>query len=207
MIRRWWLYAGIAVAATPGWAAAQTRPPGAAAPAATSVRMAPAGEAPALPPGTVDDVASVGELTVVTSDRLEYDAQKGSAVFERNVIVSDPNLKMKCDKLTIFFTGTSQVTRVLAEGRVVMSQDDKKAWAAKATYDLATGQIELEGDARVMRGRDMLLADTITYWRDQNRMVGRPNARLIIYPEPGGKNTILKGMSGGGRSSSPGANR
>jgi len=133
---------------------------------------------------------------VITSDRLNYDAQKQFALFERNVVVNDPSLKMKCDKMTVRFNAKSEVELIDAEGNVVLSQSDKTAWAAKARYEVSTGRITLDGSPRVMRGRDMLLGDRITFWRDQNRMEVEPRARLIIYPEKGG---VRDAVSGGGR--------
>ena len=163
-----------------------------AAAAATSAAVAAAAAAalepqnlPPLPEGTVEDVQSVGELTVITSDKLTYDQQKSFALFERNVVVSDPNLKMKTDKLTLQFADKSTVTNVIAEGRVVLSQLDKRGWSSRATYSPTNGIFVLEGDARVMQGRNMILADRITFWRNENRMEGYPNARCIFYPEKG----------------------
>ncbi len=150
-------------------------------------------QTPALPEGTVDDIESVTDYTVITSDKLTYDAQAFFAVFEGNVVVSDPSMKMKSERLTVRFNETNEVENILAEGRVVMSQADKRAWAAKATYDLTTGKIVLEGSPRVMRGKDLLLGDTITFWRDENRMVCEPRARLIIYPEKGGARERITG--------------
>ena len=167
------------------------------APALPTAPAAPVGTAPAsaAPAGSTDDIQVAGDLTVITSDKLTYDATKGFAEFLNNVIVSDPNMKMKTDKLTLYFQGKSEVTKIVAEGGVVMSQADRRAWAQKATYDVATGQITLEGSPRVMRGKDMLMGDRIIFWRDENRMLvesgsraptmQNPGARLVIYPEKG----------------------
>ena len=85
--------------------------------------------APQLPAGTTDDVENAGDLTVISSDRLEYDAPKLRAVFERNVVVSDPSLKLKADRLTVVFKEDNTVQMIVAEGQVVLSQADKRAWA------------------------------------------------------------------------------
>lgn len=180
----------IPVLAAAAVAQAPQRPAALPAPAPAPV------SAPAAPSGTTDDVQVVGDLTVVTSDKLTYDGSKGFALFENNVVVSDPHLKLKSDKLTITFEGRSQVKSILAEGRVVISQEDKRGWAQRASYDVVTGKIVLEGDPRVMRGKDMLIGDRITFWRDENRVLvesdkdrsptpQKPGARLIIYPEKG----------------------
>lgn len=132
---------------------------------------------------TTSDMAPADDLTVVTSERLTYDAKQLFALFENNVVVSDPEMKLKSDKLTIRFTEKNEMTSILAEGHVVMTQADKTAWAQKATYEVASGRIVLEGEPRITRGKEILQGDKITFWRDQNRMICEPNARLVIQPE------------------------
>ena len=171
-----WMAAALALAA-----AAQQNPPPAAPPP------------PPLPEGTTDDIQVIGDLTVITSERLIYDSEKQYALFEKDVVVSDPHLRMKTDKLTIHFDADNQPQRLLAEGRVVMSQADTRAWAGRVTYNVATGEVVLEDNPRVMRGRDMLMGQRITFWRDQNRLECYPQARLIIYPQPGSARDIFSG--------------
>jgi lipopolysaccharide transport protein LptA len=148
---------------------------------------------PPLPEGTTDDIPVVGDLTVVTSERLVYDAEKQMILFEKDVVVSDPHLRMKTDKLTIFFDENNQPRRLLAEGRVVLSQAEIRAWAGRVSYDVVTGEIVLEEGPRVMRGKDLLMGRRITFWRNQNRLECDREARLIIYPEKGGARDWLQG--------------
>ncbi len=163
----------------------------AAAIAALSVGLAAAQTAapPPLPPppeGTTDDIPAVGDLTVITAERLVYDAEKQTALFEKDVVVSDPNLRMKADKLTVVFDDKNQPQRLLAEGRVILGQAETRAWAEKVTYDVVSGQVTLEGRPRVMRGRDLLMAQRIVFWRNQSRLECYPEARLVIYPQKDG---------------------
>lgn len=148
---------------------------------------------PPLPEGTTDDIPTVGDLTVVTSERLVYDAEQRYAMFEKDVVVSDPNLRMKTDRLTIHFDEKNQPTRLLAEGRVILSQADTRAWADKASYDVVSGQVTLEGNPRVLRGRDMLMAQRIVFYRNQSRLECYPEARLILYPQKGGVRDLWTG--------------
>lgn len=161
--------------------------------AAAGIAAAQTPSVPPLPEGTTDDIPTVGDLTVVTSERLVYDAEKQTAVFEKDVVVSDPNLRMKTDRLTIAFDDQNQPTRLLAEGRVILSQAETRAWADKVTYDVATGQVTLEGNPRVLRGRDMLMAQRIVFFRNQSRLECYPEARLILYPQKGGARDLWTG--------------
>ena len=161
--------------------------------AAAGIAAAQTPSVPPLPEGTTDDIPTVGDLTVVTSERLVYDAEKQTAVFEKDVVISDPNLRMKTDRLTIAFDDQNQPTRLLAEGRVILSQAETRAWADKVTYDVATGQVTLEGNPRVLRGRDMLMAQRIVFFRNQSRLECYPEARLILYPQKGGARDLWTG--------------
>ncbi len=160
---------------------------------AACAAMAQTPDLPPLTEGTTDDIPVAGDLTVVTSERLVYDATKQYVVFEKDVVVSDPHLRMKTDKLSIFFDENNQPRRLLAEGRVVMSQAEIRAWAGRVSYDVASGEIVLEDNPRVMRGRDMLMGRKITFWRNQNRMECDRDARLIIYPQKGGARDWISG--------------
>lgn len=143
---------------------------------------------------TEDAEAETGKVTVITAEKLTFDYKKGLAVFENNVLVSDPEMQLACDRLTILFekeTNKPQIIR--AEGRVTVTQEDKTAHAELGVYEVNTGKIVLTGKPRVMRGRDLLEGETITFWRDENRMICQPSARLVIYPGEGSlKEKILR---------------
>ncbi len=139
---------------------------------------------PAVAPQTA--AASETEMTVITSERLTFDYKQHYALFEQNVIVTDPNMQLAADKLTVSFDEKGKAQTIKAEGRVTITQEDKTAQSQMATYDVATGKIILTGKPRVTRGRDILEGDVITFWRNEDRMICQPAARLVIYPEKGG---------------------
>lgn len=123
-------------------------------------------------------------VTVVTSDKLTFDYKKHFALFENNVVVSDPRLQLKADRLTIIFTESGRAQSIKAEGRVLLTQDDKKARADVATYDIETGKVVLAGGPpQVMQGRNIMEGEVITFWRDEQRVECRPRARLVIYSD------------------------
>jgi lipopolysaccharide transport protein LptA len=138
---------------------------------------------------SADDAFTIPEedATVITSSKLTFDQEKRYALFEGDVVVTDPSLKMTADKLTVEFDETNKAKSIVAEGNVVIIQEeqDTTAWAGKAAYDVETGQIFMERKPRIRRGRDMLEGDTITFWRDHNKMICEPQARLVLYPQEG----------------------
>jgi len=123
------------------------------------------------------------KATVITSTKLTFDQIQQYALFEENVEVTDPSIHMTADRMTVFFTEDNRAEGLEAVGRVVITQEDTKAWAQKATYDVVSGKIVLTGSPRIRRGRDVLEGDTITFWRDDNRMICEPRARLVLFPD------------------------
>lgn len=136
--------------------------------------------------------AEAADVTVVTADSLTFDHEQRYAIFDKNVVVNDPRMKLTSEQLTLRFNEEGEASLIEAEGKVVLLQDDKRATAGKAVYDVLTGKIVLRMKPRVERGKDYLEGDVITFWRDENRMVCQPNARLVITPQSGTAPSILR---------------
>ena len=145
--------------------------------------------------GDVDAVteADTQDMSVITAERLTFDYQQGYALFEESVKVVDPELNLTSDRLRVVFGEDDEVKTIVASGHVEIRQEDRIARAGKATYDLQTGRIFLEDKPRVQRSRDMLAGDTITFWRDENKMICEPRARLIVFPRDDGTREQLFG--------------
>ena len=61
--------------------------------------------------------------TVITADKLTFDYLKKFAQFENNVVVNDPRLQLRANKLTIIFTEAGGAQTIKAEGKVLLTQD------------------------------------------------------------------------------------
>jgi lipopolysaccharide export system protein LptA len=127
------------------------------------------------------------DLTVITSEKLTFEYQKHYAVFEQNVVVTDPELKLLSDKLTVFFDATNRAQTIKAEGQVYIVQEDKRAKSKLATYDVPTGKIVLEGDPQVTSNDGTLSGRVITFWRDENRVLVEGGSTLVIKSTEGDK--------------------
>ena len=124
------------------------------------------------------------DATVVTADKLTFDYIKKFALFENNVLVNDPRLQLSANRLTIVFTEDGGAQTIKAEGKVLLTQGDKKARSDVATYDVPSGKIVLAGGPpQVMQGRNILEGEVITFWRDEQRLECKPRARLVVYSE------------------------
>ena len=126
--------------------------------------------------------ASGTNVTVITSERLEFDYKRYIAVFEENVVVVDPRVRIETDHLVVCFDGTNDVKSVTALGNVRIRSEDKRGYCRKAVYVARTGEVVMTGDAKLHRSKDSVMGDLITFWLDEERMKCTPG-RLIIYPK------------------------
>jgi len=171
----------------------------AAAPAAT-----PPPPAVAKPP--LPTASSTNEPTIITADYLHGDYAHNLGTFEGSVLVVDPRMTVRADKMTVFFGNSNTVTtvgtttatnttrsvkKIVAEGAVVITTpDNKKSNSEHAEYTADDGRVVLTGGhPRAESADGVVTGDKITFWRDSQRMdvensqteTNRP--RLLIYPE------------------------
>lgn len=129
--------------------------------------------------------------TVITSDRLRYDYKRQIAVFEGNVLVQDPEVDMRADRLIVVFEHDNNIKSVTASGNVVMWQEDRVGFCEKAIYIALGGEITLYQNARLHRGMDSVRGEKITFWVDQERMICEPG-HLTIYAREDGASPLTK---------------
>ena len=146
-----------------------------------------AGGAPRAQAALADDGQSLEaspSATVITADKLTFDYLQKFALFENNVVVNDPRLQLSENRLTLTLREDGGVQTIKAEGKVLLTQGDKKARADVATYDVPSGKIVLAGGPpQVMQGRNILEGEVITFWRDEQRLECKPKARLVVYSD------------------------
>lgn len=145
--------------------------------------MEPNGEAPAE--------ADPGGVTVITSKEMLLDQDSRSVWFEKNVRVEDPKLTIDCDVLEVNFSESNEIDWIEALGSVRLVHEGRVALAEKAVYDTISDEFLLEGNPRIMEGRNALLGERIRFWRGTGRMVCEPSARLVIYPDDQLKNDFF----------------
>jgi len=131
-------------------------------------------------------LAQSTNATVITSEKLSFDYKRSIAVFEGNVVVEDPQLKMRADKLNVLFEGTNSVKSVVAVGNVLLWYGDKTASCRHAIYVAKTGEITLRGNAALRREQDSVTGEEIVFYLNEERVECRPG-RLVIFPESRGQ--------------------
>ena len=147
----------------------------------------------------------------ITSKKVSFrNIPTGKEVtFEGNVKVKQGDVTLTCDRLVIVYdqkqaarTGegrikklsrslenVSQIKSITASGSVKIVQNERMAVAGKALYDNVKRTITLTEAPRLWQGKDMLVADTIIIYLDENRSEllggkGEDKAiKAIINPE------------------------
>ncbi len=139
----------------------------------------------AVVPAALAQTGTGTQETIITAKRLDFDYARFIAVFEGNVVVVDPQVRMEADRMNVVFEGSNAVKSVTATGRVRLWQDDKVATCQRAVYVARAGEVVLRGDAVLTRGNDKVFGDEITFWLFEDRMTSTPG-RLVIGPQAGG---------------------
>lgn len=121
--------------------------------------------------------------TVITCDGpLEVDYSVNVADLTDNVLVRDPQMDMRADHMKVYFSDeTKEIEKVIADGRVRFKKDEKQAKSQNAVYTQSDGSIVLTGNPKVKRGIDILSGEKITFFRNDERMLCEPSAKLIFY--------------------------
>jgi lipopolysaccharide export system protein LptA len=121
--------------------------------------------------------------TVITSEHLTFDYKRSIAVFEKNVVVTDPRITIKADRINVLFDDDNNVTSVTAIGNVRMKQENKRGTCQKAVYLTESGEIIMTGNPVLVRDKDTLKSKKITFWCNDDKVVCEP-AQLIIFQDP-----------------------
>ena len=144
--------------------------------------------------------ANTNEPTVINSDRMQSDYLHNVGTFEGNVVVIDPHLTLRADKMTVFFGGTNNIVndvtnqvraiqRIVSTGGVEIHIDQKKATCDNADYIASDDKAILTGNPKVETPDGVVTGKKITLWHGKERMdvesdlTDTNRTRLLIYPE------------------------
>jgi lipopolysaccharide export system protein LptA len=125
----------------------------------------------------------------ITADRLDLDQAAGTAVFTGAVRVAQGDLRMAADRVEVFYAGdadgagSGRVQRMRASGNVTLASGAEAAEAERATYEVATGIVEMQGDVLLTQGENALSSETLTI--DLNAGTGALEGRVqtIFVPD------------------------
>lgn len=122
----------------------------------------------------------------ITSDALALDQAAGTAVFTGSVQVGQGTLRLAAERLEVVYasdeTGTGAVERMVASGGVTLSNGAEAAEAARATYDVTAGMVEMEGDVLLTQGENALSSERLRIDLAKGTGVLEGRVRTIFVP-------------------------
>jgi lipopolysaccharide export system protein LptA len=123
----------------------------------------------------------------ITSDALALDQAARTAVFTGAVKVGQGELRLAADRLEVYYAEDASgeqggIERMVASGAVTLSNGVEAAEAQHASYVVATGIVEMDGDVLLTQGRNALAGERLRL--DLNAGAGTMEGRVktIIIP-------------------------
>ena len=135
---------------------------------------------------------------IITADRTDYDRKEGVVLFDRNVHVDDSQYQMHADRLFLFLEGTNELKRLVAIGHVAITNEDKRAYCARATFNKKLGRVVMYSSDEITaelreegkKGSDVK-GEKITFWLDSEQ-VEVENPVITMPGGLGGQGNIKK---------------
>lgn len=137
---------------------------------------------------------------IITADRTDYDRKEGVVLFDRNVYVNDEQYQMHTDRLFLFLDGTNDLKRLVAIGNVAITNENRRAYCARATFNKKLGRIVMYSSDEITaelreegkKGSEVRGAK-ITFWIDSEQ-VEVENPVITMPGGFGGKDSLKKAM-------------
>jgi lipopolysaccharide export system protein LptA len=173
------------------------------------------GKGPAAAPSPKTALAPGGALPIdvgglkkdaplnIQSDELEAISTDKSKrfLFTGNVRVSQDVMSLKSDRLEAFYPPDSNdPDRLVATGRVIVTQRDQEARCDTATYLKADQRIFCRGNAEMRQGEDRVRGKEIEIRLDTDQLFVRGGAEVHIQPKAkpnAPASSVIPAVSGG----------
>jgi len=133
------------------------------------------------------------EPLYIESNALEVDQKQNIAIFKGNVKAKQKDMELQADIMKVFYTTekgkkTNQATikRIEAEGNVVITQGERKAFGEKAIFYRTEEKIVLEGNAKLTEGDNWIEGDEMVFLLKENKTIIKglkQPVEAILYPE------------------------
>lgn len=131
-----------------------------------------------IPAPSADDA----KATQVSSDAFRLNLSKKEGVFTGNVRVTDPNFNLESEELTVYFSTSNKMERIVARGNVRIKQGaDRSATCREAEYIVAEKKIRLTGDPVVMQNQNRVTGTVITIYPENDRMEVDGRSRVQFF--------------------------
>jgi lipopolysaccharide transport protein LptA len=132
----------------------------------------------------------------ISSDNMDMDFGARVSTFTGNVVVTEARMKLRAEKMVVFFGQDDKPERIEATGSVIIEQPDadRLARSGRAEYDVIKGMIILTDKPSLSMGSDTLSGATrIVYYRDNAKVTcdsGSSGVRPTITFTPKSQETV-----------------
>lgn len=111
----------------------------------------------------------VKDMVDISADSLEVKQKDNIAIFQNNVLVTQKDMKLTADRITVFYEDgengekSSHISRMDASGKVVLISPTEEIQSSWGIYDLAEkiitlgGNVTLKSDDGVIKGKRLQL--------------------------------------------------
>lgn len=102
----------------------------------------------------------------VTSDSLEVRESEEIAIFMGDVVAGQGTLRLTADKMTVSYGGTDpnrtgEISKMVAEGNVFLSNGAETAEGTRAEYDVTGGMMRMWGDVMLTQGENAISGESL----------------------------------------------
>jgi lipopolysaccharide export system protein LptA len=131
------------------------------------------------------------EAIIITSDRMELDRKKNTISYKGKVVAVRGDATMRSETLTATYdSGMVRLKKVIAEGKVRVTQGGRVATSVKAVFNSQDNTISLVGNPSVRQGKNQISGSRIILFINEDRVVVEGGARrveAVIFPDDLGK--------------------
>jgi len=106
----------------------------------------------------------------VTADALEVQQEKEVAIFSGNVLAVQGDLKIKADKMLVYYRGQQKeknsenaVSRIVCIGNVFVTSRTETAKGKQGLFDVDNNLISLTGNVVLTNGKNVVKGDKLVY--------------------------------------------
>lgn len=131
----------------------------------------------------IEQVGDRGGRMDIRAREVVIDRAARRVDFRERVRLRDERGAMNCEVLRLQLKEGWELDWLQAESGVVLQYGDVMAKASQLEYVEELGRAVLQGDPRLLQGRSVVRADRIQFWPVEQRVVGEPNARAVIFPD------------------------
>ena len=121
----------------------------------------------------------------ITSDQLSVDQSSGKATFRGDVLIGQGSLRLSAQNVEVIYSAqdTSDISKLIANGNVVLVNGAEAIEAQRAEYDLKAASVFLSGNVILTQGASALSGERMTV--NLNNGTGRIEGRVKTILQSG----------------------